>query len=140
MRAGRQARSGSGGGRHAQPPTLPGCAGFWKIRFSSRNRSHDLAEAVEHPLVTFLLVQKVCAVPADGLFFVGGQVEAGQDDDGQVDETVVETHQFEHVDARTVSLRLVVRSVCRGSTPPAGTVTALRSVVAFANQWHFGMW
>ena len=66
------------------------------------DRRHDFAKAIEDPLVAFLLIEEVRAVAADALFFFVGEVEAGQHDDRQIDEAVVETHQLEHLDTRAI--------------------------------------
>ena len=81
---------------------------YWAARAFGRSglrageRRDDFAEAVEDPLVAFLLIEEVRAVAPDALFFLVGQVEAGQYHDRQIDEPVVETHELEHFDARSI--------------------------------------
>ena len=75
---------------------------FGRCRLLAGDRRHDFGQAIEDPLVSFLLIEKVRAVAPDALFFLVGQVEAGQHHDRQIDEAVVETHQLEHFDTRSI--------------------------------------
>src|SRR6188508_1360682 len=84
-----------------------GASVFRRARLGSRGGpagkgGDDFGQTGENPFVAFRLVQQVCLIASNAVLLLRGEAEAGQHDDRETDETIVEAHQLEHFDARTV--------------------------------------